>query len=107
MTSIGAAAGTMRRVSCPSLIGRDPELTLLTGALDSVTEGPATIFVRGEAGMGKTRLVREFADRARARGMRLWRGHCPPPAYGLLPYAPIAEFVRAAVAELDPQQFAD
>ena len=97
----------MRRVSCPSLIGRDLELTLLTGALDSVTEGPATIFVRGEAGMGKTRLVREFADRARARGMRLWRGHCPPPAYGLLPYAPIAEFVRAAVAELDPQQFAD
>jgi class 3 adenylate cyclase/tetratricopeptide (TPR) repeat protein len=57
-------------------VGRATELRQLCGVLDSVLEsGHGTaVFVRGEAGIGKSRLVEECRDRARERGWLCHRG---------------------------------
>src|SRR5919106_2231588 len=59
----------MRTLLCPSLIGRERDLDEIRDALASAgsREGSA-VFVRGEAGVGKSRLVREgVAEARRAR----------------------------------------
>ena len=45
---------------CRSLIGRQAELDLLTARLDAPRGG--AVFILGEAGVGKTRLVREMVE---------------------------------------------
>ena len=53
------------RVSCPQLVGRHEELERLEAALAGVLAGePATVLVHGDAGVGKSRLVEELAERA-------------------------------------------
>jgi predicted ATPase len=75
------------------LIGRDGHLAQLTSALDRAAAGlPAVVFVSGEAGVGKTRLVHEFCERSNAA--HVWKGSCPPLAVALLPYAPITQILR-------------
>ena len=57
-----------RRRQLGSLIGRDRELTLLTHALDDAQRGRGRgrfVVVRGDAGIGKTRLVFEFIEAIR------------------------------------------
>lgn len=88
-------------MSCPRLIARDAELAQLRSGLAAAAGGtPRTVFVVGEAGVGKTRLVREFADQARDEGVRVWTGGCLPLADGFLPYAPVVDILRAAVADV-------
>jgi MoxR-like ATPase len=44
------------------LVGRAPELAALREALATASDGtPGAVLVAGEAGVGKTRLVRELA----------------------------------------------
>jgi class 3 adenylate cyclase/tetratricopeptide (TPR) repeat protein len=51
------------------LRGREPELIRLDGALDAMLAGTGQVVsMVGEAGVGKSRLVLEFARRCRARG---------------------------------------
>jgi len=57
------------------MIGRDAELAAL---LDAAGRAPSAVFVEGPAGMGKTRLVTEFAAAARAGGARVVAGACQP-----------------------------
>ena len=54
------------------LVGRDAELSRLDGLLGRVgAAGPGgLVVIRGEAGVGKTRLVRELERRAAGRGVR-------------------------------------
>ncbi|MDQ6607536.1 MAG: AAA family ATPase, partial [Actinomycetota bacterium] len=53
----------------PSLIGRDEELAKLDAAWEGAAHGAGTaIVIRGEAGIGKTRLVRELRERIRRAG---------------------------------------
>lgn len=55
--------------TCPVLVGRQTELTLLT---DALTAG-GVFLVSGEAGIGKSRLLRELADAASNRDVTvLW-----------------------------------
>jgi predicted ATPase len=50
-------------------VGRVPDLGELERALDAARAGSgATILVAGEAGIGKTRLASEVANRARDAG---------------------------------------
>jgi DNA-binding SARP family transcriptional activator len=54
------------------LVGRDHDLARLTRALDGAWLGHgASIAIVGEAGVGKTRLVEELADRVQRRGGRI------------------------------------
>ncbi len=87
-----------RRVASPELVGRERELAELESALRRAEAGePAMVLVAGEAGIGKTRLVRQFTGGV---PHRVWIGHCPPIGEGLLPYAPVIELLRAAVDDL-------
>ncbi len=74
--SRGSADGSPSPVvgpTAPPLVGRRAELTQLTRCLfqSNPDEGWRTIAVRGETGVGKTRLVREAISGARFRGFRI------------------------------------
>ena len=63
--------GVATRVSSPVLIGRSVEFERLRAALRGAREGRSSaIVVAGEAGVGKTRLVSDFADFADRDGAR-------------------------------------
>ena len=65
------------RPSSPTLIGRDRERDELRAALDAAAAGTTTnLLLAGEAGIGKSRLVAEAVDLARARGFRALLGGC-------------------------------
>ena len=65
------------RVSSPVLIGRSDQLSALDAALAEAGRGrPSAVMVGGEAGVGKSRLVREFAGRSRGTGARVLIGGC-------------------------------
>jgi predicted ATPase len=68
----------MRRgLVSPLFVGRDAELAALTAALDAAIAGePAVVLLSGEAGVGKTRLVEEAAERASEAGARVLAGSC-------------------------------
>ena len=59
------------------IAGRVDELGRLESAIDRAVSGePSAVFVHGEAGVGKTRLVREACDRAAERGFEVVWGRC-------------------------------
>ena len=80
-------------------IGRDAEMGRLTSALAEVTgrRGAALLTVVGDAGVGKSRLIREFAV-AVSRDAHVVRGRCLSYGDGIT-FWPIAEIVRG-VAEI-------
>ena len=96
-----------RRVSSSTLIGRDAELTALRATVDQAGRGvPSLTLVAGEAGVGKSRLLRELARSATADGRLVLWGECVPVGDGELPYAPIIAALRdlargAAAPQLD------
>ena len=53
------------------IIGRDAGLARLRGLVDPVPQASQVLLVTGEAGMGKTVLLADAADRARSAGMRV------------------------------------
>jgi predicted ATPase len=78
-------------VSVPELIGRQSELAVLTDALADAAAGTGRlVLVEGDAGVGKTRLVQEFADRAAAGGATVLSGGCLQ-LEADIPYAPFDE----------------
>ncbi|HKF00383.1 MAG TPA: AAA family ATPase, partial [Actinomycetes bacterium] len=65
----------MIEVLCPELIGRDEELAAVVVALEEAQRGRgSTTVLVGEAGIGKSRLEREVAARARGLGMTVCAG---------------------------------
>jgi len=76
-------------------IGRRRELALATEALDSAEVGAGNVLVvAGAAGIGKSRLAREIASTARARGMNVaWSAGWPGP--GAAPYWPWPQVLSA------------
>ncbi|MFF0414715.1 adenylate/guanylate cyclase domain-containing protein [Kitasatospora sp. NPDC004745] len=85
----------LRRFDVP-LVGRERELALLDAALARVAggRGAELLLVVGEAGIGKTRLVREWQERVGRRAARCGTGRCRSYGeQGVL--TPLAEAVRA------------
>ena len=72
------------------LVGRVAELAVLDAAFERVLAGrPSAVLIGGEAGVGKSRLVSEFAARARAAGAaRVLYGYCLELSADGLPFAP-------------------
>ena len=93
-----AEAGPVRAVRGP-LVGRERELNFIGGLLDeAVTSGtPRLALVYGEAGIGKSRLVRETVALAGSEHPRLssYRARCPAVDKGIT-YWPLVEILRAA-----------
>ena len=70
-TGMGVAAADAQ-----PLVGRLPEMAQFRAALEMCIDGPsgAVILIRGEAGIGKTRLMEELQSVAAASGMRTHSG---------------------------------
>ncbi|GAA3031627.1 helix-turn-helix transcriptional regulator [Streptosporangium longisporum] len=83
----------------PRFIGRAAELAALERALGGARAGSAsTVFVGGEAGVGKTRLVREFARRAGDALVLI--GGCLELGTDGLPFAPFTAVLRTLARDL-------
>ncbi|MBI3521978.1 MAG: AAA family ATPase [Chloroflexi bacterium] len=83
-------------VRCPELIGREPELAALIAHLDSViADRGRTVLLEGEAGLGKTALLRRLLDRARESDNRVLIGECVE-VEALRPFGPLVQMLRSA-----------
>ena len=81
---------------CQVLIDRSAELGALSGALDAASEGRGgMVFVTGDAGVGKSRLVREAVSLASERGLRVLGGRAAESAVPV-PYRPVTEALMGA-----------
>ncbi|MEV6200622.1 adenylate/guanylate cyclase domain-containing protein [Streptomyces sp. NPDC051771] len=89
----------LRRFDVP-FIGREAERAALDRALDGTGAGAAALLLVGEAGVGKTRLVREWRDDRLARGpLAHGSGRCRSYGeHGSL--TPLADAVREILATL-------
>ena len=82
--------------SVASFVGRAAELRRLEQAWEAALSGqPQLVLVAGEAGIGKTRLAKEFAGKVIARGGKVLWGECLDLREGGLPYGPIRQALRA------------
>lgn len=96
-----------RRVSCPTLVGRAAEVSRLGVALSQAQAGSTVLlFVAGEAGIGKTRLVETFTAQARQRGALVFSGGCLDLAEGAAPYAPFIAALRPLAGQLSNDELA-
>jgi class 3 adenylate cyclase len=83
----------LARVLCPTLIGRDVELSALEDSLLAALRGDGgVVILGGEAGMGKTRLVGELTSRALRLRCAVMSGACSEAELSL-PYLPFLEAV--------------
>ncbi|MGF7235534.1 MAG: AAA family ATPase [Frankia sp.] len=101
-----AAAGRSG-LATARLVGRSVELGVLRAVWQDAAAGrPSLAVVRGDAGVGKTRLVAEVAEEARLRGAVVASAQCFGTA-GRLALSPVADWLRApavqsGMATLDP-----
>jgi predicted ATPase len=73
-------------------IGRADELGRLEATLDRAEQGqPQVMLLAGDAGIGKTRLLLEFADQARRRGVQVLAGGCVELGDIGLAYLPVVD----------------
>jgi predicted ATPase len=90
------------RASSPKFVGRQDELALLRNAFASAASGEAVaMVVGGEAGVGKTRLLREFVQDLQEPATVVW-GRCMGLLKGGLPYGAFRDGLRTFVRSLDP-----
>src|SRR2546423_352505 len=88
-------AKVIGRVSSPTFVGRSEELGALADAVSAAAAGSeSVVLISGEPGIGKSRLISEFAACSRASGANVLVGECPPLGHGELPYAPIITVLR-------------
>ncbi|MEV1014774.1 AAA family ATPase [Micromonospora sp. NPDC049801] len=95
------------RAASSVLVGRQREIAALHDALGRAGKGePATVLVGGEAGVGKTRLLEDFAALATASGTRVLVGQCLELGEAGFPFAPFAAALRAVLRADGPEVFA-
>jgi DNA-binding CsgD family transcriptional regulator len=89
-----------KSVVCPVLIGRESDLQRLHLLMTQAQEGKGQIaLIAGEAGIGKSRLVRELKERAPEDTLTL-EGQCFQ-TDSALPYAPLLDLFRTYFATHD------
>jgi DNA-binding CsgD family transcriptional regulator len=80
-------------------LGRDEELARCDAVLTALLAetrlpaSPSALLVSGDAGIGKTTLVRALVERGRVRGAAVGIGHCVDVSGGL-PFGPVVEAAR-------------
>ncbi|MEO5843053.1 MAG: AAA family ATPase [Acidimicrobiales bacterium] len=75
-----------------AFVGRSNELAAIERAVGSARDGmPTVLLIGGDAGIGKSTLVAEAAQRA---GVALIVGRCVPMGGETIPLAPLAELLR-------------
>jgi tetratricopeptide (TPR) repeat protein len=78
----------------PELVGREEELNTLKRSLDNAIDGKgSTVFIAGEAGIGKTRMVNELIGYARSKDCHILQGWCFSDA--IAPLMPVREAFKS------------
>jgi predicted ATPase len=92
------ASGSRKVVSSRSpFVGREKERAALSERLESAGQGEGgVVLVSGEPGIGKTRLLGEFAEHARVAGWLVLSGRAYDTA-GMPPYLPFVEALRQQI----------
>ncbi len=86
----------MEPTLCPVLIDRRTELGTLTSALDAAGQGRGgAVFLTGDAGVGKSRLVREATAIAHERGFFVLTGRGTESSVPV-PFRPVSEALMGA-----------
>ena len=89
------------------MAGRIEERGILGAAIQGADEGrPGAVFVHGEAGVGKTRLVRAVCDEAAAKGAFVLWGRCVRFGAVDAPYVPLIGALEGWVESAEPHQLA-
>ncbi|WP_229379078.1 helix-turn-helix transcriptional regulator [Streptomyces sp. VRA16 Mangrove soil] len=97
--------GVETRSVSPVFVGRADELGILNNALARAAEAePQALLLGGEAGVGKTRLVEEFAAAACRHDAVVVTGGCVEIGADGLPFAPFSAALRALRRKL-PHEF--
>ena len=92
----GATHGTAVLPALDRFVGRGEELRGLVALLDDAASGrPRTVAVLGEAGVGKTTLLRQLEPEVRLRGGSMVIGRAVDAVVIQPPYAPWVEIVEA------------
>jgi tetratricopeptide (TPR) repeat protein len=89
------------------LVDRLEEMRLLKEAVDRTVQGVGGIvFLYGEAGIGKTRLLRELGAYAQSRGVQVLHGRCPGlfRMDGVPPYVIWKEIIKDYLETCIPEQ---
>jgi len=87
---------------CPVVVGRDAQLQRLTARLEEAAGGRGGVLgLLGEAGTGKSRLVREARAEAHARGLLVLTGRAVARATPT-PLRPLAEAVQSGFRDAEP-----
>src|SRR5947209_6210568 len=90
---VAVESGPPGELTAP-LVGRAAAFRQLVASFQQARGGqPQTVLLVGEAGIGKTRLAREFVAWARAQGAEVLSGHAFEMG-GRLPYQPLVEALR-------------
>jgi len=87
----------------PSFIGRELEFRQLRDAVMRIGKGTSAMVVSGEAGIGKSRLVKELHRSIRVERIRVLESRCYQ-AEEDLPYTPIVDALTPIVREFVTEQ---
>ncbi len=94
--------GPLRLARSTPFVGRTPELARLRALVPRATgENRRIALVGGEAGSGKSRLVRELAHEVAADGVHVLYGACDAVVH--TPYRPFADALEQLVRGTDPE----
>ena len=93
----GMLDGVSIRAMPSLMVGRTAELDDLE---DALSRAPGAVLIGGEAGVGKTRLIREFAARLGEKGARLLAGGCLELGSDGLPFTPFTTVLRELVRDI-------
>jgi DNA-binding CsgD family transcriptional regulator/tetratricopeptide (TPR) repeat protein len=92
------------RIASPTFVGRAAELAALDEALDSAAQGhTTTVLIGGDAGVGKSRLLNTWNERARERGARIAAGSCLDLGESGPAYVAIVQALRELLGPLKPE----
>ncbi len=97
------AVSLNKPVVCPVLIGRASDLAILHTLIDEAKNGNGQVLlVAGEAGIGKSRLVREAKTYAAQLSMSILQGNCFESDHSY-PYAPLIDLLRTILVTHAPE----
>src|SRR5438309_11927271 len=102
MARTAARPSSRSPVLSPPVVGRNVELSTLTAALNDADAARGhSVFIVGESGIGKTRLVTALAEQAAERGFTVAMGRAYPVETGV-PYAVFSDALLPVLRALEP-----
>jgi DNA-binding CsgD family transcriptional regulator len=96
---MGNAGNGRGRLFAGRVLERKQLAQVLSGSIEGL---PAAVLVQGEAGVGKTRLVREVTEQYRTGGHGVLWGTCVHFGAASVPFAPVLQALDDWAGQVDP-----